>query len=63
MSLEKLSFVILLLSPRLTCSFGVIVSVLELVDAAIPVEHLMPIRETILKVEGVKVCTRPFLLI
>lgn len=33
-------------------------SVLELVDAAIPVEHLMPIRETILKVEGVKGCHR-----
>ncbi|KAL9411553.1 hypothetical protein AB3S75_045197 [Citrus x aurantiifolia] len=33
-------------------------SVLELVDAAIPVENLMPIRETILKVEGVKGCHR-----
>ncbi|KAK9180892.1 hypothetical protein WN944_024028 [Citrus x changshan-huyou] len=33
-------------------------SVLELVDAAIPAENLMPIRETILKVEGVKGCHR-----
>ncbi|KAH9679874.1 hypothetical protein KPL71_026315 [Citrus sinensis] len=33
-------------------------SVLELVDAAIPVENLMPIRETILKVEGVKEACR-----
>lgn len=33
-------------------------SVLELVDAAIPAEYLAPMRQTILKVEGVKVCTR-----
>ncbi|KAK9175088.1 hypothetical protein WN944_027094 [Citrus x changshan-huyou] len=33
-------------------------SVLELVDAAIPAENLMSIRETILKVEGVKGCHR-----
>ncbi|KAJ0054575.1 hypothetical protein Pint_01029 [Pistacia integerrima] len=33
-------------------------SVLELVDAAIPAEELAPIRETILKVEGVKGCHR-----
>ncbi|KAH9698525.1 hypothetical protein KPL71_024042 [Citrus sinensis] len=33
-------------------------SVLELVDAAIPAKNLMPIRETILKVEGVKGCHR-----
>ncbi|PKI70500.1 hypothetical protein CRG98_009005 [Punica granatum] len=33
-------------------------SVLELVDAAIPAEHLDPIKATILKVEGVKGCHR-----
>ncbi|KAK0582396.1 hypothetical protein LWI29_025154 [Acer saccharum] len=33
-------------------------SVLELVDAAIPMEQLDPIRQTILKVEGVKGCHR-----
>ncbi|KAL5862835.1 hypothetical protein ACOSQ3_000349 [Xanthoceras sorbifolium] len=33
-------------------------SVLELVDAAVPMEHLDPIRQTILKVEGVKGCHR-----
>lgn len=37
------------------------ISVLELVDAAIPVEHLEPIRETILQVEGVKVSDMIFL--
>ncbi|OAY49561.1 metal tolerance protein C1 isoform X1 [Manihot esculenta] len=33
-------------------------SVLELVDAAIPAEHLNPIKQTILQVEGVKGCHR-----
>ncbi|XP_044493664.1 metal tolerance protein C1 isoform X2 [Mangifera indica] len=33
-------------------------SVLELVDAAIPAEYLAPMRQTILKVEGVKGCHR-----
>ncbi|KAF2298507.1 hypothetical protein GH714_023864 [Hevea brasiliensis] len=33
-------------------------SVLELVDAAIPAEHLDPIKQTILQVEGVKGCHR-----
>ncbi|KAF8006599.1 hypothetical protein BT93_K0794 [Corymbia citriodora subsp. variegata] len=33
-------------------------SILELVDAAIPAEELDPIKETILKVEGVKGCHR-----
>lgn len=33
-------------------------SVMELVDAAIPLQQLDPVRETILKVEGVKVCSR-----
>lgn len=29
---------------------------MELVDAAIPSKHLDPVRQTILQVEGVKVC-------
>lgn len=33
-------------------------SVMELVDAAIPLQQLDPVRETILKVEGVKACHR-----
>lgn len=38
-------------------------SVLELVDAAIPAEKLEPIRQTILQVEGVKVWTVRFTMI
>lgn len=36
-------------------SFGPTFSVLELVDAAIPGEHLDSIKQTILQTEGVKV--------
>lgn len=33
-------------------------SVMELVDSAIPLKYLDPVKQTILQVEGVKVCSR-----
>lgn len=40
---------------NLTSTFGPNFSVMELVDAAIPAQHLEPIKQTILQTEGVKV--------
>ena len=42
-------------------SFGSTFSVLELVDAAIPGEHLDSIKQTILQTEGVKVSFKYYL--